>query len=209
MPLQLGGRSIDVLLAEQDTVIHPLLRAALQAQEDIKNNYLMEEDHGTWDGRWPLPSRGDWETYEVANWSWPSGGADMQEVLEAQTGGGNHKELRWSTMDEETRAQFRTAAEEQWSKWVENGAIEVLDLVQSRQIRQELERKGELDRILQPRFVLTDKNSGLRTPQCPLPLKASARIVVPGYRDLANQFIAQRCSDWLEDCTAHLVLHCG
>ena len=89
-------------------------------------------------------------------------------------------------MDEETRQQFRIAAGEQWEKWIENGAIEVLPLHQSRTILQELERKGELDRVLQPRFVLTDKNASLRTPECDLPLKASARIVVPGYRDLAN-----------------------
>ena len=51
---------------------------------------------------------------------------------------------------------------------------------------QELERNGKLNRVLQPRFVLTDKNASHRTPTCPLPLKASARIVVPGYLDLAN-----------------------
>lgn len=89
-------------------------------------------------------------------------------------------------MDEPTRQQFRVAAEEQRQKWTENGAVEVLNLHQSRAVFQELERKGELDRVLKPRFVLTDKNASLRTPETPLPLKASARIVVPGYRDLAN-----------------------
>ena len=89
-------------------------------------------------------------------------------------------------MDEPTRQQFRVAAEEQRQKWTENGAVEVLNLHQSRAVFQELERKGELDRVLKPRFVLTDKNASLRTPETPLPLKASARIVVHGYRDLAN-----------------------
>ena len=35
-----------------------------------------------------------------------------------------------------------------------------------------------------PRFVFTDKHDGLRTPSCPLPLKANARLVVPGYKDV-------------------------
>ena len=30
---------------------------------------------------------------------------------------------------------------------------------------------------------MTDKHDGLRTQSCPLPLKASARLVVPGYKD--------------------------
>ena len=197
VPLLLAGKSIDVLLAEQDTCIHPLLRAMVQAQDDISNHYLTEGDHGTWDGRWPLPSRSVWEAYETLGWSWPEGSIDSsspaflarqdeQSVLLVQTGAGNHKEMRWSQMDEPTRQQFRVAAEEQWQKWTENGAVEVLNLHQSRAVFQELERKGELDRVLKPRFVLTDKNASLRTPETPLPLKASARIVVPGYRDLAN-----------------------
>ena len=99
---------------------------------------------------------------------------------------GNHKELRLSAMNEETRNAFREAAVNQWQKWIENQAVRVLSLQQSRAVYQELERKGELNRILQPRFVLTDKNALHRTPTCPLPLKAFARIVVPGYLDLAN-----------------------
>ena len=186
VPLVLGGRSIDVMLAEQDTCIHPLLRAAMQAQDDLMNHYHHEGDHGSWNGRWSTPSRIEWEIFELAKWPWPRGEAPREALLATQTGTGNHKELRWSQMDEETRQQFRIAAGERWEKWIENGAVEVLPLHQSRTILQELERKGELDRVLQPRFVLTDKNASLRTPECDLPLKASARIVVPAYRDLAN-----------------------
>ena len=35
-----------------------------------------------------------------------------------------------------------------------------------------------------PRYVYTDKHDGLRTSTCPLPLKANARLVVPGYKDV-------------------------
>lgn len=177
VPLVLGGRSIDVLMAEQDSCIHPLLRAV--RQDDLCNHHLEEPDHGSWDGRWTLPSRGTWEVFEM-------GGVSPHEIYQTQTGAGKHKEMRWAHMDEETRQQFRLATDDQWSKWVDNNAIEVLNLQESKAIYQDLERKGELDRILKPRLVLTDKNASLRTPDCPLPLKASSRIVIPGYKDLAN-----------------------
>ena len=57
---------------------------------------------------------------------------------------------------------------------------------ESQKVRQRLAHAGELDKILQPRFVLTDKHDGVRTASHPLPIKASARIVVPGFRDRAN-----------------------
>ena len=44
-------------------------------------------------------------------------------------------------------------------------------------------RTDRLDLILDGRFVLTDKNGGLRTESNPLPVEASARLVFPGFRD--------------------------
>ena len=38
--------------------------------------------------------------------------------------------------------------------------------------------------MMTPRFVYTDKNDGQRTEQNDLPLRASARLVVPGYKDV-------------------------
>ena len=64
--------------------------------------------------------------------------------------------------------------------------MEVLTLAESRAVRQELEKRGELERILKPRWVLTDKNKALRTPTNPLPEKPNARLIVPGYKDIEN-----------------------
>ena len=101
--------------------------------------------------------------------------------------GGGHKEIIWSRLSEEDRTKFREAAGEQWDKWMANGALKILSLDESRAVLQDdLERRGELARVLTPRFALTDKNSAHRTPTNQLPLKASARIVVPGFRDLEN-----------------------
>ena len=181
VPLSIGGKVIDVLAA-QVSKLHPLVQAVTWAEEDRLQGLLWERDHGTWDGRWTLPSSFEVEAMETIGWLWPPGGAEH----EALTTAAQSKELRWSEMSEETRDKFRVAAKEQWDKWLENEAVKVLSLEESEGIYQELQRKGELERILQPRFVLTDKNAALRTPTNDLPLKANARLVVQGFRDLAN-----------------------
>jgi len=181
-PLELGPATREVLAAEVDNNTHPLVRAVQWAREDVKNAHHFEHDHGTWDGRWSLPSRAVVETMETLGMPWPSGGHQHEACTTAAHG----KELKWSEMEEKVRDEFREAAVDQWSKWMENNAIQVLSLGESRAVIQELTRRNELQRILRPRFVLTDKNSSLRTPERDLPLKANARLVVPGFKDLAN-----------------------
>ena len=183
VPLMLGGKSIDVMMAEQDTCVYPLLRAVQQAQKDFEDEFFFNQDHGTWDGRWSMLSRSDYETLKSSSNTLPTGGVlPGHDVLQT----GSHKEIQWSRLSEADREQFRVAAKEQWEKWIENSAIEVLSLSESQAVLKELERKGELERVLRPRFVLTDKNAVHRTESCSLPLKASARLVVPGFRDLEN-----------------------
>ena len=57
------------------------------------------------------------------------------------------------------------------------------NLEESQAVRTRLAANGTLDSILRMRTVCTDKNDGLRTESCPLPLDASARLVVPGFKD--------------------------
>ena len=180
-PLRLGGKAIDVLSAE---LRHPLLEAVNKAQEDIENGHHGEDDHGSWDGRWSRPTERQVNTVHKLHLQWPAG--SNSDTREALTTAAQGRELRWSEMNEETRQEFRLAADDQWKKWLENEAVMVLGLDESRAVEQELERKGELERIMNPRFILVDKNAKLRSPECPLPLKANARIIVPGFRDLAN-----------------------
>ena len=96
------------------------------------------------------------------------------------------KEYHYKRMDSDTRALFDEAAIAGWKVYIDNDAIEVLDRPTSDKIRRELAAKGQLDSILRPRFVMTDKNDGLRTETHQLLLKASARLVVPGFKDGAN-----------------------
>ena len=141
-PLRLGGKAIDVLSAE---LRHPLLEAVNKAQEDIENGHHGEDDHGSWDGRWSRPTERQVNTVHKLQMQWPSG--SNSDAREALTTAAQGRELRWSEMNEETRQEFRLAADDQWKKWLENEAVMVLGPDESRAVEQELERKGELERI--------------------------------------------------------------
>ena len=99
---------------------------------------------------------------------------------------GGRKELQWDSMSAKQKEDYKKAAAKGWAAYVENDAIKVLSVQESLGVRKELARKGELDRILTPRFVLTDRNQPLRTEGALLPEAPSARLVVPGFRDRAN-----------------------
>ena len=94
------------------------------------------------------------------------------------------KEYHWNSMDATQKDAFREAAKEAWDVWVRNEAVEVLSEEESEKVWATLRQRGELHRVMTPRFVYTDKNDGQRTEQNDLPLRASARLVVPGYKDV-------------------------
>ena len=112
----------------------------------------------------------------------PTGASEDREVFAATA----RKEYQWSKLSDERRKLWAAAAEKGCKAYTDNSAIDVLDAKQSAAVRRNLAQRGELDRILTPRFVLTDKSDGARTASNPLPIEASARLVVPGYQDRAN-----------------------
>ena len=63
--------------------------------------------------------------------------------------------------------------------------LKLLSMLKSAEIRKDLTQR-ETDKILRPRFVLTDKADGLRTETNNLEKRPSARLVVPGFKDHAN-----------------------
>ena len=89
-------------------------------------------------------------------------------------------------MTPERKKLWSEAAVKGWNAYVDNNAIQILSVEEFARVRKDLAKRGELDRILQPRFVLTDKHDGLRTPSHPLPVSASSRLVVPGFKDKSN-----------------------
>ena len=81
------------------------------------------------------------------------------------------------------------AAEKGWQVYVDNDAddaIEILTLSESMAVRKRLAKQGELDKILVPRFVCTDKADGLRTDGHYVAVEPAARLIVPGFQDRVN-----------------------
>ena len=161
---------------------HPLLKLQVSAELDRRSPLDCEEfDHGTWDGRWAFLCERDWETLQRLGSQLPNG--EFSEVHAVQTA---RKEYHWTQLSPEKKKLWAEAALTGWKAYTDNSAVEILSLKQSAEVRRDLARRGELDRIMHPRFVLTDKHDGMRTASHPLPIKASARLVVPGYQDRAN-----------------------
>ncbi|CAK9056115.1 unnamed protein product [Durusdinium trenchii] len=117
--------AVDVIKAElKKENLHPLRRAFLQAELDKQSPLDAEvPDHGTWHGKWSLPSRSEWLAHQKLGLSWPNGSQPDHEVQAVQA---NRKEFQWRTMSSEEKKAFAEAAEQAWSVWEENAAIEVL-----------------------------------------------------------------------------------
>ena len=182
--------------------IHPLKKFWLESnQERDQPLDFVVEDRGTWKGYWPLPSRSEWQAVLSIGGMWPRG---EQEALAVQTA---RKEYKWRQLDEAAQGQFREAAAAGWNVWLENQAVQILDNKEAARIRAKLRAEGQSSRILAPRFVFTDKNDGLRTSSCPLPLRANARLVVPGYKDLTAYTVRTRWCSLPAECPSIVDIH--
>ena len=60
----------------------------------------------------------------------------------------------------DAETEFKIAAEQAWSVWKENDAVEELSLEESQRIRERLKREGQQGKILIPRYTFTDKHEG-------------------------------------------------
>ena len=114
-------RAIETLTSEAESHRHPLVRAVDQARQDMEKAVHFLEDFGSWDGRWSMPSRQDIETLRSYEMMFPTGATN-----EALTTAAQGKELVWSKLDDSLKEQFRLAAKDQWGKWIDNQAVEVL-----------------------------------------------------------------------------------
>ena len=175
----------EALVTEAVDVIQTELKKEnlhLQAELDKKSPLDAEvPDHGTWHGKWSLPSRSEWLAHQKLGLSWPNGSQPDHEVQAVQA---NRKEFRWKSMTGEEKKAFAEAAAQAWSVWEENAAIEVLAPEESERVRRRLLANKEGSKILTPRYVFTDRHEGLRTALNPLPLKARAGVIAPGYKDI-------------------------
>lgn len=189
---------IDLANSHED--IHPLQRLqAVAALDRLNPETHRVKDHGTWDGRWPLPSRSTWQSRMALGLKWPVG---KHEVLAVQTA---RKEYFWRNMTASQREAFKPAAEKGWSVWTDNQALEELSLEESQKVMNSLRTRGELHRVLRPRYVYTDKNDGLRTDNHCLPVAASARLVVPGFKDI-DAYTVRKDAPTISRLSQHMIL---
>ena len=185
--LVLSKEGIFTVLEEDATSIHPLVRLHAEACGDrLQPLDSVVHDHGTWRGDWNLPSRTEWAARQKLGYDWPRGQDDVNEAMAVQTA---RKEYFWSNMTADQKEAYRKAADAGWNVWITNDAVEVLPDEEAARVRSELKKKKEDCKILTPRWVFTDKHDGLRTPQNPLELKANARLVVPGFKDVMSYSI--------------------
>jgi len=162
--------------------VHPLVRLHAEACADrLQPLDSHVRDHGTWCGDWDFPSQLEWNIRQKYGLTWPSGNDDINEAMAVQTA---RKEYFWHNMNAKQKLAFEKAAEAGWNVWVTNDAVEVLSDREASKIRNDLKSKNEDCKILTPRWVFTDKHDGLRTPTNNLELKANARLVVPGFKDV-------------------------
>ncbi|CAL1174258.1 unnamed protein product [Cladocopium goreaui] len=182
--LMMSKEEIFSVLEEDAAQVHPLVRLHAEACGDrLQPLDSVVRDHGTWRGDWQLPSQTEWSARQKLGCDWPCGQDDFNEAMAVQTA---RKEYFWSNMNEDQKEAYRKAADAGWNVWVANDAVEVLPDEEAARVRSDLKKKKEECKILTPRWVFTDKHDGLRTPQNNLELKANARLVVPGFKDVMS-----------------------
>ena len=174
----------EVMELQAKAELHPLRQlqalAAMDRRDPLGSKVL---DHGTWRGDWPLPSRTTWQRMKLLGQTWPLGNHEAaSEVLAVLTA---RKEKSWNSLTECEKKEFRAAALKGWQVWTDNDAVEILPDDEAGRIRARLRAENQSHRILVPRYVMVDKNDGLRTETNQLPLLANARLVVPGYQDIS------------------------
>jgi hypothetical protein len=102
----------DIFASLGDPSVHPLVHIYDGACLDrIRPLESRVNDHGSWHGRWHLPSRSEWETRSGLGLSWPTGSDDVEDSHEACAVQAARKEYHWKSMNDEQKVKFREAAE--------------------------------------------------------------------------------------------------
>ncbi|CAK9096528.1 unnamed protein product [Durusdinium trenchii] len=191
---------VDTLEADiRDGLMHPLKAIQQQVDRDKQSPELVEvQDHGSWSGQWPLPSRSSWMAHETCCALWPSGGHEVNAAKTAR------REVKWRNIPLHERDAYRQAAETGWKVQTDNGAFEILTDAEAHKVRARLKAAGQLNKILTPRYIYTDKNDGLRSDSNPLPLLANARVVIPGYQD-ETAYAVRKDAPTSSRCSQHIL----
>ena len=107
------------------------------------------------------------------------------------------REIGFHELPEKDLSLSREAEQKEWASWRKTGCVRVVCPPEADRIREEVHRS----RVIRLRYVYRDKNSSLRTPQTPLPVKAKARLCAQtSHEPLAKQGLIK-----LDSPTVHRV----
>ena len=170
-------------------IIHPLKALTEELYKARAEGQTKKQvaDHGTWRGTWPTPSRSHVEALlaggRLHRCSDDAGQRWRDDWCESEVNAVTaRRELHWSKMTPDAKTSFQAATDKHWQTWLDNDAATVYDAKLSRQIEKRLETLGKTSEIMEGRILLTDKNDGKRTEGQWMPLEASARFIIPGYK---------------------------
>ena len=182
---------------------HPLKQIQALAKLDrLDPEGAKVQDHGTWRGYWPLPSRTEWMAMRSLGLQWPCGNQDVaNETMAVLTA---RKEKIWSQLSPSEKEEFKKAADTGWSVWVENEAVDILSEDEANAVLNHLRLKGEMHKVLIPMYVYTDKNDGLRTSMNQLPLRSLGGAWFSRCHCLCH---SQRCSYSVENQSTFAFYH--
>ena len=186
-----SGASVDPLqealtLTREDVVdmafqrnasAHPLIQVqALAAFDRAHPGQAVVRDHGSWDGRWPLPMQTEWQVREKLGMKWPCGNSEFDvEAVEAA-----RKELLWSQMKPNEKEEFRKAAQKGWSVYADNGAVEILDRESSQKILRGMTKEEQQGKVLVPSVRVYGQKHRAKNKGQPFAAPGKCQVVVPG-----------------------------
>ncbi|CAE7641422.1 RE2 [Symbiodinium sp. CCMP2456] len=131
-------------LAYGNEQVHPLLQVQALAEHDRRFPFDFQEyDSGTWDGRWSLPSQREWQLRMDVGECFPVGNEHHIDAVQAA-----RKEYNYRSLTPQLKQKYDEAAIAGWKAYIDNQAVELLDVEASLRVRKDLASRGELDRNL-------------------------------------------------------------
>ena len=187
---------------------HPLHEVWHRATSDVAAAKPMEfGDHGFMMGHEPMPTRRDLEACSGKGFRFlPALLMPTCSVAQLWRLGKEHEVNRMSRQQQE---KLQKKATDHWSFWLEHDAVRVLSEEERAERIRHLTADGRIHEVMQPRWVLTDKNAWKSATQCPLE-DPSSRLIVPGFQDVCFQQ-GQLRSDAPTACrdSQHLLCYVG
>ena len=129
----------------------------------VKEGFIAEEEEEVWTTPTEGPSTIWWKGYtefEIKESLEEERKPQAEKMIRCWTAERRRpEEVNLKLEDDEAKKEWRKADRAEWDKIVQSGAVKVFDLVDSLKIREDLKRRGKLDRILPSRMLRKYKHA--------------------------------------------------